>query len=117
MKKQIGKINIPGYMKIVYTHVHGYDRSAPGRKNDCAKDARYKKNIFSFEQKGRDYKIIDNIIICRYKNQITEFDSHCLCNTYRIWPENDHPKTVYGGPKENMREKGSDWQIAFFMQK
>jgi hypothetical protein len=105
MEKQVWKIDVPGYMKVVYTHVHRYDGSAPGRKNDGSEDACYKEDIFSFKQKCRDHEIINDVIICRDKNQIAELDRHCFRNTYRIGPENNHPKAVNGDPEQHMKEK------------
>ena len=81
-------------MKIVHTHIERYDRSPPCRKHDGPQETRDKKNIFSFKQECRNYKIIDNIIICRDENQITEFDGHRFGETDRIRFENDHPKAV-----------------------
>ncbi len=104
-------------MKIVQTHIECYDRSPPGRKDDGPQDACYKKNIFSFKQECRYDKIIDNIIVCRDENQITEFDGHRFGKTDRIRPENDHPKDVDGHPKKNVKKIRSDWQYSLFIQK
>jgi hypothetical protein len=95
-------------MKIVQTHIQCYDGSPPGRKEDSHQDARYEQEIFSFKQKFRNDEIIDDVIICRDENQVAEFDSHCFGNTYRVRPENDHPKTVNGRPEKNMGKIGFD---------
>jgi hypothetical protein len=91
MEKKVSKINVAGKMKIVQAHVERYHRPAPGGKDDSPQDPCYKKDIFSFEKKSRNNEIIDDVIICRYENQIAEFDRHCLSKTDRIRPENDHP--------------------------
>jgi hypothetical protein len=89
-------------MKIVQTHIERYHRPAPGRKDDSPQGPCYEKDIFSFEKKSRNDKIIDDIIIGRDENQIAEFDRHRFSKTDRIRPENDHPETVYGDPKKKM---------------
>ena len=104
-------------MKIVQTHVQRYHRPTPGRKDDSPQGPCYEKDIFSFEKKRRNNKIIDDIIICRYENQIAEFNSHRFRQTDRVRPENDHPKTVYGHPKKNMKKIGPDCQNYLFIQK
>jgi len=71
-------------MEIIYTHIEGYDRPAPCGEEHCSYQTRYEKNIFFFEKKCRDYKIIDDIIICRYKKKIAEFNSHGFGNTHRV---------------------------------
>src|ERR1700733_1899770 len=102
MNKQIRKISFPRHMKIVHSHIERYDRSPPGGKDDGAQDARYEEDIFSFKKECRNDKIIDDIIICRDENQITEFDGHRFGKTDRIRSENDHPKAVYGDPEKEM---------------
>ena len=97
MEKQVGKINFAGHMKIVYAHIQRYDRSSPGG------ETYYEQDIFFFEKKCGHYKIIDDIIICRYKKQITELDSHGFGQTDGVWPEDDHPKAVYSYPKKKMK--------------
>jgi hypothetical protein len=89
-------------MEIVNAHIHCYDRTAPGRKNNGAEDSGYKKNMFSFEQKRRNDEIIYDVIICGDKNQIAEFDGHRFGNTYGIGSECNHPETVYDDPKKDM---------------
>ena len=76
MEKQVGKINFAGHMKIVDAHIQRYDRSSPGGEDHGAQQTYYEQDIFFFEKKCGHYKIIDDIIICRYKKQITELDSH-----------------------------------------
>ena len=71
-------------MKIIYTHIERYNGSAPGRKDNSPKDTRYEKDIFSFKQKCRNNKIVDDIVICRDENQIAEFDGHRFGKTDRI---------------------------------
>src|ERR1700759_5500326 len=104
-------------MKIVHTHVHRNDRSAPRRNYNSPKDSCYKEKYFSFKKKCRNDIIIDDIIICCDKNQIAEFDGHRFCNTYGIRSESDYPKTINSDPKNNMRQIRSDSQNTFFMQK
>ena len=104
-------------MKIMQTHIECYDRPSPGWQNDGHEGAGYKKDVFSFKQKCRNDKIIDDIIICCDENQIAELDGHCFGKTDRIRPENDHPKSINGDPKKYMEKIGSDCQNSLFLQK
>ena len=104
-------------MKIVYAHIERYHGPSPGGKENGSQQTRNKKDIFFFKQEGRNDKIIDDIIICRDKNKIAEFNSHCFRQTDRVRPENDHPKTVNGCPKKDMEEIGFDCQFFMFIQK
>jgi hypothetical protein len=116
MKKQISKVNFSGYMKIVDTHIECDDRPSPGRKEDGSEESCYEQDIFSFKQKCRNYKIIDDIIVGRDENQIAEFDRHRFCKTDRIRPEYDYPEAVYDHPEQNMGKPGSYRQIIFLQK-
>ena len=101
----------------MHTHIECYDRSSPGREDDGSQQTRYEKDIFFFEQECRNDKIIDDIIICGYENQIAEFNSHRFRQTDRVRPESDHPKSVYGHPKKDVRKIRPDCQNVLFIQK
>jgi hypothetical protein len=83
-------------------HLHRNQSPEPSRKGDYYYYSRYKKDIFFFEQKLRNYEISDDIIIGCYKNQITKFNCHGFGKCNRISSENEHPKKVNASPKQHM---------------